>query len=177
MGSGESAHREAAMVLRLLEKFLRSGIAPAPALKTLNAALSLRGEETGSFTTVDLLSMRQSSGEASLYKYGAAPSYCKLSGSVSRFVAGNLPAGLQSSAPEATRLTLLPGSFFVMISDGVADETDDEWLQNLLAGWDGTDPQALAKTILTEACARRHLGDDCAALVLYLPREMKRKQV
>jgi hypothetical protein len=177
MGSGESAHREAAMVLRLLEKFLRSGIAPAPALKTLNAALSLRGEETGSFTTVDLLAMRQSSGEASLYKYGAAPSYCKRGGSISRFAAGNLPAGLQSSAPEATHLTLSPGSFFVMISDGVADETDDEWLQNLLAGWEGIDPQVLAKTILTEACARRHLSDDCAALVLFLPREMKGKQV
>ena len=29
-----------------------------------------------------------------------------------------------------------------MISDGIADENSDEWLQNLLAGWNGTDVHA-----------------------------------
>lgn len=31
-----------------------------------------------------------------------------------------------------------------MVSDGVADETDDEWLQNLMAGWSGQSAEALA---------------------------------
>ena len=44
MGSGEAAHREAAMTVRLLRQFLEAGIEPGPALKTLNTALSLRGE-------------------------------------------------------------------------------------------------------------------------------------
>ena len=43
MGSGEAAHREAAMTVRLLRQFLEAGIEPGPALKTLNTALSLRG--------------------------------------------------------------------------------------------------------------------------------------
>ena len=43
MGSGPEAHREAALTVRLLEQFLRAGIEAAPALKTLNSALALRG--------------------------------------------------------------------------------------------------------------------------------------
>jgi len=172
MGSGESAHREAAMTNRLLERFLKAGIDPAPALKTLNAALALRGEESGSFTTIDLLALHRENGDAALYKYGAAPSYFKRGTAVSRISGTSLPAGLQESRepPDATRLPLSGGSFFIMISDGVADAGNDEWLQDLLTGWNGTDPQILASLILAEARKRRALADDCAALVLYLPK-------
>ncbi len=171
MGNGESAHREAAMTVRLLQQFLKAGIDPSPALKTLNAALALRGEDGGGFTTIDLLALQRSNGSATLYKYGAAPSYLKRSGSVSRFTAASLPAGLQNDAqaPEHTRLSLPGGSFFVMVSDGIADETDDEWLQNLLAGWNGNDASALTTLILSESRSRKGCSDDCAVLVLYLP--------
>ena len=54
-GSGESARRESALTSRLLRQFLEAGIQPEAALKTLNSALALRGEETGSFATIDLL--------------------------------------------------------------------------------------------------------------------------
>ena len=61
MGSGEAAHREAAMTVRLLRQFLEAGIEPGPALKTLNTALSLRGESGGGFTTIDLLALQRAS--------------------------------------------------------------------------------------------------------------------
>ena len=110
-----------------------------------------------------------SSGQAALYKYGAAPSYCKRGGSVSRFTGQSLPAGLQAvgDAPECTRLQLNAGSFFVMISDGIADAASDEWLQNLLAGWEGRDPQALVSRIMAESRGRKGLSDDCAVLALH----------
>ena len=170
MGSGEAAHREAAMTVRLLRQFLEAGIEPGPALKTLNTALSLRGESGGGFTTIDLLALQRASGQAALYKYGAAPSYLKRSGSVSRYTGQSLPAGLQAvrEAPECTRLQLTAESFFVMVSDGVADAGNDEWLQNLLAGWSGRDANALVSLILAESRGRKGLEDDCAVLVLHL---------
>ena len=171
MGSGPEAHREAALTVRLLEQFLRAGIEPAPALKTLNSALALRGETGGAFTTIDLLALRRSTGEATLYKYGAAPSYLKHTAHVTRFTAHSLPAGLQATTepPEVTRLALPAGSYFVMISDGIADENSDEWLQNLLVGWNGTDVHALTALILSESRSRRGLEDDCAVLAVHLP--------
>ena len=171
MGSGEEAHREAAMTVRLLQQFLQAGIDPAPAIKTLNAALRLRSEDGGGFTTIDLLALQRGNGSAALYKCGAAPSYLKRSGLVSRFTSASLPAGLQQNGqgPECCRFSLPGGSFFVMVSDGIADETDDEWLQNLLSGWSGKDADALTQLILSESRSRKGLHDDCAVLVVYLP--------
>ena len=179
MGSGEAARRESALTCRLMEQFLEAGIEPEAALKTLNDAMALRGAETGSFTTVDLMTCRPETGEAAFYKFGAAPSYLKKGGTVRRVTGGTLPAGLRGApaAPDVTRVTLEPGSFAVMISDGVADPDRDDWLQNLLAGWEGEDPQTLAGLILSESIRRENLQDDCGIQVLYLAKEGTVKKV
>lgn len=171
MGSGEAARKESALAVHLLERFLRAGIDAQPALKTLNSALTLRASETGSFTTVDLLQLSLRSGEGELYKYGAAPSYIKRGGAVHRVTCSCLPAGLQecSQPPEVTHLRLEAGTFFVMVTDGVADATSDEWLQNLLAGWQGENPQLLVSAILADSIERTQEADDAGVLVLYLP--------
>lgn len=179
MGSGEGAHREAAMTVRLLRQFLEAGIDALPALKTLNTALSLRSDEGGGFTTIDLLALQRGNGTATLYKYGAAPTYCKRTGRVSRITAQSLPAGLQGSEapPESTQLSLQAGSYVVMVSDGIADSANDEWLQNLLAGWNGSNPSALVSLVMREVRQRRGMDDDCAILVLYLPDSGQKKEV
>lgn len=168
MGSGEAARRESALTCRLLRQFLESGIAAEAALKTLNAAMALRGAESGSFTTVDLCMYDQETCEAVLYKYGAAPSYLKKGGAVRRIAGTSLPVGLRGApaAPDMTRVKLEEGSFLVMVSDGVADPTRDEWLQDFLAGWSGDDPQTLAGLILGESIRRMQGADDCGILIL-----------
>ena len=172
MGGGEDARRESAMAVRLLGGFLKSGVDPRPALKTLNSALTLRGGETGSFTTVDLASVSLRTGAAELYKFGAAPSYCRSGGKVRRVNCTCLPAGLQTEdkPPEMTQLHLKDGAILVMITDGVADATDDEWLTELLTGWAEEDPKLLASAILTESEAHRGSGDDRGVIVLQLPK-------
>lgn len=177
MGSGEPARKESALTCRLLRQFLEAGVEPEAALKTLNAAMALRGAETGSFTTIDLCVMDPATGEAAFYKYGAAPSYVKKGGTVRRVTGASLPAGLRGTPaqPDVTRVRLEPGGFAVMVSDGVADPGRDEWLQDLLAGWEGEDPQALAGLILSESIRREKLQDDCGIQVLYRPAEEIKK--
>ncbi|BAK98208.1 putative stage II sporulation protein E [Oscillibacter valericigenes Sjm18-20] len=177
MGSGEAARRESALTCRLLRQFLEAGVEAEAALNTMNAAMALRGQETGSFSTIDLLTLRLESGEAALYKYGAAPTYIKRFGRVRRITGAALPAGLKPSpaGPDVTHISLEPETFAVLISDGTADSGHDEWLQNLLAGWSGTDPQLLANLILREAEKQNGLVDDCCVQVLYLPPEETRK--
>ena len=169
MGSGEEARKESALTCRLLRQFLEAGIEAEAALKTLNAAMALRGAETGSFTTIDLCVFDPTTGETAFYKYGAAPSYLKKGGVVRRVAGNSLPAGLRGTpvAPDMTRVVLEEDSFVVMISDGIADPGRDEWLQDLLAGWEGEDPQALAGLVLSESIRRERLQDDCGILVLY----------
>ncbi len=169
MGSGEAAHREAAMTVRLLKQFLQAGVEPLPALKTLNTALLLRCREGAGFTTIDLLRLDRSTGEAALYKYGAAPSYLKKLGRVTRYGGAALPAGLEGAdrQPDVIRFVLPPDGWLVMVSDGVIGGDGDEWLQDLLAGWGGGTPDALARRILTVSADHGGRSDDCAVLVLH----------
>ena len=177
MGSGAEAHAESAMTVRLLRQFLKAGIQPKAALKTLNTALTLHCQEGGGFTTIDLLALDRRSGAATLYKYGAAASYVRKGGTALRLDAGSLPAGLQDARqpPEATSVQLEPGSVLVMVSDGVTGGDGEAWLRTLLLGWEGSDSQELAQLILAES--RRHGGlrDDCAALVLRLEKSDENK--
>lgn len=169
MGSGEAAHREAAMTVRLLKQFLQAGVEPLPALKTLNTALLLRCREGAGFTTIDLLRLDRSTGEAALYKYGAAPSYLKKLGRVTRYGGAALPAGLEGvdRQPDVIRFVLPPDGWLVMVSDGVVGGDGDEWLQDLLAGWGGGTPDALARRILTMSADHGGRSDDCAVLALH----------
>ncbi len=176
MGSGEPARKESALICRLLQQFLEAGVAPEAALKTLNSAMSLRGADSGVFTTVDLCVYDPAAREAAFYKCGAAPSYLKRGGVVRRVTGASLPVGLQGPPPDVTKAPLAPGGFAVMISDGVADPAEDEWLLNLLAGWIGDDPQDLAGLILAESVRRERLRDDCGVQVLYCP-ETKAREV
>ena len=111
--------------------------------------------------------MQDATGQATLYKYGAAASYVKRGGSVKRIAAAGLPAALAEPRedPEITALTLGEGSVAVMVSDGVTAQ-GDEWLQNLLAGWDGGPAHRLTARILAEADRHGGREDDCAVLVV-----------
>ena len=171
MGSGPAASRESKLAVRLLEQFLRAGVQADTALKTLNAALALRSEEEGGFTTVDLLELDLFTGAAVLYKFGAAPTYLRRGTSVSRITGGALPAGLtdgERTAPDVTRLQLERGDLVVLVSDGVADARDDQWLRDALSAFDGTSPKDLALTLVDGQDGGTGPSDDRTALVLRL---------
>lgn len=168
MGSGAAARGDSDCALRLLEKFLRAGLTPEGALKTVGEALALRGEEQGGFTTVDLLQVDLYSGKSAIYKFGAAPTYLRRGGEVERLEGSSLPAGLSTGEPDLFPLTLDAGDCVVLVSDGVATGKDDGWLRQALADFDGLSPQELAGRILQESGARMGAGDDRTVMVLKL---------
>ena len=167
MGSGPEANRESSLATRLLEEFLQAGVEAKAALTTLSSALALRGEETGGFTTVDLLQVDLFSGECRLFKLGAAPTYIKKGGAVQRLTGSSLPAGLGEGDDlpmDQFSLKLEPGDTVLMVSDGVCGGGEDGWLQERLAQFDGSSPKELARTLLTEG--PQDAADDRTALVI-----------
>lgn len=166
MGSGQEARRESDLCLRLLEKFLRAGVRAENALKTLDQALCLRGEETGGFSTVDLLELDLYSGQGALYKLGAAPSYLRRGASVKRLTGRALPAGLAGgpAGPDLQTFQLDPGDCLVMLTDGVV-EGEDQWLRDALLDFDGDSPAALAEALVAHGDSGE---DDKTALALRL---------
>lgn len=170
MGCGREAQSESSTAVRLLERFLRADVPAEAALHTLNSAFSLRSESGGGFTTVDLLALDLRTGEAVLYKYGAAPSYLKQNGEVRRISGSTLPAGLENDAqnPDLTRLHLGRGAVLVLLSDGFFDSQDDRWIHDILAGSSGQNPRALAALLMVDSLQHGGGQDDCTAMVLSL---------
>ena len=169
MGTGPEANRESSLAVRLLEQFLLAGVDTAHALATLASALALRGEETGGFTTVDLLQVSLFDGDCQLYKLGAAPTYVKKGGSVERLTGASLPAGLaegSESAIDRFSFRLAPGDCVLMVSDGVCTAGDDGWAQDQLRAFDGGSPKELARALIAQAPAEP--PDDRTALVIRL---------
>ncbi|MCI8423751.1 MAG: SpoIIE family protein phosphatase [Lawsonibacter sp.] len=171
MGSGAAANRESALAVRLLEQFLQAGVSARQALSTLSSALALRGEETGGFTTVDLLQVDLFTGEGELFKLGAAPTYVKRKGDVQRFTGTSLPAGLAEGEPGALdqfALRLAPGDMVLMVSDGVCSAEDDSWVRERLAAFAGESPKDLARELITDS--PQEATDDRTALAIRIER-------
>ena len=171
MGSGPLANRESSLALRLLEQFLQAGVDTEHALNTLNAALALRGEDGGGFTTVDLLQLDLFTGDGVIFKFGAAPSYIRKGETVRRISGSSMPAGLVEGGrggPDRTPIHLSPGDYVLLVSDGVAGAGDDQWIRTRLAGFSGGSPKELAKDLILHS--PQDATDDRTALVVRLER-------
>lgn len=75
-----------------------------------------------------------------------------------------------------TQLKLEAGDCVLLISDGVTGGQGDQWVRDLLAGFDGGSPRALAQQILDESGSRAGTEDDRTALVIRLSRMVKRER-
>ena len=71
MGAGSEAAAESDEAVAILERFLRSGVDGAAAMKILNSVMLLRSGEEWGFATADMMCVDLFTGEAALYKLGA----------------------------------------------------------------------------------------------------------
>ena len=168
MGSGEGAAKESVAAIRILERFLRTGIDPLLAMKMLNSVMLLKNCDDWGFATVDLLCIDLFSGNAAFYKYGAAPSYVKSARQIRRMRSQSLAAGLSSGGaePDVVRLRLHPGNVALIASDGVLAETNDSWIRKLLADADTDNMKLLARETLKAALKQYGASDDMTVLAV-----------
>ena len=170
MGVGRGAAAESRLALRLLESFLRAGVAAETALYTLTGALALRAGEGLGFSTIDLLRVDLFTGDGAVYKLGAAPTYLRKKGMVNRLGKGTLPPGLGLGEEriDLTRFRAEEGDLLVLVTDGVADGTEDDWLRERCEAFRGDSPRELALALLEDPHARR--DDDRTAVAVQLIR-------
>lgn len=169
MGSGDAAAEGSIGTIRILENFLRAGVSPSNAMKLLNASALVRDTENWGYSTVDLMCIDLFTGEASFYKYGAAPSYVRSGGVIRKIRCTSYAAGLSFEAgksPDVMRMRLKPGSVAVIASDGIVSDGKDLWLRELLESDDGTDMKSLAGAVVRTAVQEYGRNDDMTALAV-----------
>ena len=119
MGTGLGAAREGQTAVEILRKMLTAGFPAEYALRSLNALLVLRGRSAA--VTVDLAEIRLDSGRATVYKWGAAPSWLLQGGMAEKIGTATPPPGLSVTEGRETveRLSLRRGEVLILVSDGV----------------------------------------------------------
>lgn len=152
MGSGVRACRESETVIELLEKFLEAGFGMETAIRMMNSAMVIKGEED-LFSTVDIAEIDLYSGSCEFYKIGAAATFIRHPDEVECLVSTSLPAGVYHRLEiERMQKQLVGGDFLVMVTDGVLEylhvDKPEETMQEIIAGIETNNPNTLAKRIL-----------------------------
>lgn len=166
MGSGTRAGQESAETLRLITRFLRSGMEPCAAIDAINELMLLRSGED-MFSTVDLCLVDSSGSSAEFIKLGACRSYLMRAGAIVRLEGGRLPLGiLEEVRPVRRSVPLSKGDLLVMATDGFESGDDDEWIVQILRTVSAQPPQTICDTLMHAALSRpRAHIDDTTVLV------------
>ena len=152
MGSGSTACKESEMVLDLVERFTEAGFSIETAIRMMNSAMVMKGEND-LFSTVDLCNIDLYNGAAEFYKIGAAASFIKHGKEVSCYSSECLPVGVGTN-PEIERqqVALKNGDFVVMVTDGVLEylhvPKPEETMQEIIESIDTNHPGILVKKIM-----------------------------
>lgn len=159
MGTGAEAARDGKVMGSMLKKLLCAGYPPEFALRSVNSLCALL--DRAGAVTIDLAELRLDTGKATLYKWGAAPSYVISKGAAIKIGTVTPPPGLSVTECRETveQLSLRRGEMLILLSDGAEGEG------SLLRCLDGATqpPGELAAKILS--CSEGGTDDATVAVV------------
>ena len=126
MGTGSRAAVDGTMAAALFSKLIIAGFSFPCALRLVNSAMLVKSSEE-SLATLDILKVNLYTGQAVVYKAGAAVSLLKRRDKVSEIKKSAMPIGILRQAEFATvRGGLKDGDTVIIMSDGAADNSIDE---------------------------------------------------
>lgn len=155
MGCGISANQESSVAIELLEKFMEIGFSPESTIELVSGCL-LENIGNGNPVTIDMCSVDEYTGVASLYKMGSATTFIKRRKSVDFVTLSSLPAGSVKNAFHASdTVQLSDGDYIIMLSDGCLDALPfadkERYMSKVIEETASHNPQTIADTILEEA--------------------------
>ena len=169
MGTGKEAALSSRIAGMFLEKMLTAGNRPETSVRLLNSFMS---ERDGSVrhecsVTADLLEFDLITGQFSIFKSGASPTYIKRGDNCFKLRSNTLPLGILDKPDiERIRFDAQPGDRIVMVSDGVTQNREElAWLQNMLTNDFDSDGEKMAKKITDRAKAEGS-EDDITAVII-----------
>lgn len=172
MGAGQSAFRESAMVVEVLEELLNAGFPKETALQMLNTAMVI-GREEVRFSTIDISMFDLYTGECEMTKAGASTTFIKHKDRVEKIKSTSLPIGVMSKLEaDCVRRQLQDGDMVIMVTDGVMDALpigeQDFLMQMIIEGTSLHNPKEFAHHILEQVleCSGQVPLDDMTVLVV-----------
>lgn len=168
MGSGKEASEESGAVIELLGSFLSAGFEQNLAVKLINSALLLRGQDE-MFATIDMAMIDLFAGTIDFLKIGSAESFFKSGDRLEMIASTSLPVGIVDVPDvEHTRRRICAGDFVVLASDGILDAFGggEQFRERLLRLDTQKSPKRLARELLEEAKGKNPPHPDDMTLLL-----------
>lgn len=174
MGSGEEACDDSTLVVELFDKLLEAGVESKEAARQVNDVLCMRTRKLRT-ATLDICRFNLCSGEGSILKCGAAPTYFKSGSYVRKLELSTLPLGImQGQQGEKKKFFFEEGDFIILVTDGIMDVFDSAWdktgkdeLQCFIERMECDQPKDIANQILGMAIKldEGRIRDDMTVLV------------
>ena len=172
MGAGETAHRESAMVVEILEELLEAGFPKETAFQMLNTALVI-GREEVRFSTIDACIFDLYSGKCEIAKAGASTTFIKKGNQIEGICSTSLPLGVVAKLEiDQVEVKLEDGDMVIMVTDGVMDALpvgeQDLLMKMIIEGIHSENPKEVAHHILEQvlACSGEIPMDDMTVLAV-----------
>lgn len=158
MGTGGRAAIDSAMTVELFSRLIRAGISTDTALSITNSALSVKSDDE-SLSTLDVAEIDLFTGDTTLLKAGAAPSFYTVSGRVKSVEIPSTPLGILSKVKFSKyTLRLRAGDTLVMVSDGILG-CGNLWVKEEIKSFSGgPDASAFSENLLD--CAKTKCGEN-----------------
>ena len=169
MGSGTSAFDDSKNVIELLEQMSEAGFSQTSAIRLINS-LYMSDQEFENYATLDISLINLYKGECSFLKNGAVGTYVLNQGKMYCIEGQSLPMGVVSDAePYIGKMSLYPGDYVIMMTDGVADMFSQERynLEKFIKQIEIVNPGDMAQAIVDEAVSRNKgaVSDDMSVIV------------
>lgn len=159
MGTGGAAAVDSAMSSGLVSRLIKSGINVDSALKIINSSMLFKST-LESTATLDIACVDLFSGNACIYKAGAAPSLIKKSNKILTAKGKSLPIGILSDVHfEKAEIRVKNKDIILMMSDGATGESI-EWIKRELENCGDITAQSLSENIAAAARRRRSDGHE-----------------
>ena len=156
MGTGGRAAVDGAMASELMLRLLKSGFGYDCSLKVVNSSMTFKSADE-SLATMDIASIDLFTGQAELYKAGAAATMVRRKGRVGKAESTSLPIGiLKNVSFDRAGIRLCDGDILLLVSDGVT-ACGTDWIREELESYQSENPDDIAERIAE--CARRRRDD------------------
>ncbi len=164
MGTGELAAKDGTVCCAFMRRLMENGFPALRAAEIANSTMSMK-EDSESACTLDSLSFDMYSGNMSLFKAGAAPTYLFGGGGVKKLSYPTLPVGIFSEVTgREFRHKLMHGDIIAMVSDGTIGN-DGSFIEKILKERSGQKAEDICLAIKDHAVIRGGTPDDVTVIV------------
>lgn len=167
LGTGSHAEKQSKFLTCLLEQLIINNLKPLEAVQLASMIISLNNGELWNCATIDMFCLDLYTGDASIYKVGAAPSYLNRKNKLCEISESIVHVEDLTTEPIQVfheKFLMEPEDTFIVMSDGVVIDNKEMLKETICKEEDSM--KILARTVLLNSQMNDSLDDDMTVITV-----------